>query len=642
MSVYSLKTALNTSLGELVCKLSGEDSEACRLVQDNIPQATEVQEFLEPQQIEDSQLSKIIKSRLDRLNRERNFGLLSVGDPDYLFSEFLERGQRCSDAVCLLERGFWFEDLIEKIKNRPTKEFPEVLRRLSKKLRLRVDKEPGERHDRWIDKDKPDKKVAEVLEDPVIKEKLDELRKRVNEETNESEKRRKGIIYIPFATGFLVGKNYLMTNFHVFNDLNKEEINNFVAKFRYERNALGENVNPIKYQLNPEVCISNEELDFTIVGVKAREDYQKDRLNFSEAGENFGWLPMLADPTLVAPPIKKKQLDNFLNTIKHSSYNQISRTDFAGEPVFIIQHPRGTRKRIVLFNNSIQQMYQKFFKYEADTDFGSSGSLVVNQRWQLVGLHHSMLAKLDIKGDQQLEVQGNLGTRMCAIVDFLKANKHNRVAQELLGNPRYVVESNKIPLKGTINILVGHQRQNAPSLEHATKEVDIAQFLLERISAYAEQSIPVKDILSESKTCYETGLESLSSLQNYQNGDIAVDIRTNVHPEISTPSTRVTIYYGENRPELKAYADIVLSKMKVTGIIQPVKAETDPSLKFCDVVNMPALVITFDFDGVSFEQVKQRIFPPPQWQMYSVPLYLMVANALKAWVKVISPIGWIN
>jgi endonuclease G len=70
-------------------------------------------------------------------------------------------------------------------------------------------------------------------------------------------------------------------------------------------------------------------------------------------------------------------------------------------------------------------LYQRFLQYDTDVSFGSSGAPIFNQKWQLVGLHHSTIAKLAL--DREPEIVGNLGTRMCAIVDFLEKNKENKV-----------------------------------------------------------------------------------------------------------------------------------------------------------------------------------------------------------------------
>lgn len=651
MNTYSLKTATGLAR-EILCNVYGSDSSICKYATDNFPEITEVANFPESdenQPLSQDELYSIAYARFKRLKSARNSGLLSVGDPDYLFSEFLGRGLRCSDSVCLLVRGFQLEELIEKIKDRPTKDIPEILRWLSWKLgrysELNPEKEPGGRQDRWIDVNNPDKKVSEALEDPAIKEALAELQKQIREKPNEEERRREATVYVPFATGFLVGKNYLMTNFHVLNEKNQEEINNFLACFRYERDVLGENVKCVQYELDSEICISDKFLDFSIVGVKPKESYEKDGLSFPEAGDNFGWLPMLANPTLIAPPIKREQLSESEQELRR----QIPRSGLEGEPVFIIQHPGGGRKRIVLFNNSVQEVYQKFLQYKADASTGSSGSPQFNMKWQLVGLHHSTIAKLAV--DQEPEILGNLGTRMCAIVDFLEKNKDNKVAQALLANNRYVVKTDDTPVKGKIYLLSGYRRPlgEVPNLEHANQEVELARFLLEKILADREPSIPMEN-LSKTGGSYENSLKELANREDYESGDIAVDIRINFYPEALEKALKVKIYYAEDKPKLKTYADALLSRMRseagsmiATGNIQPVIEESDDlSFQFCTIINVPAFIIQLDFYGKNATQIITEI-ENLQPQVQQLELKTPVINALKALVKMISPIGfWIG
>ncbi|HEY9697641.1 MAG TPA: serine protease [Trichocoleus sp.] len=639
VEIFTLKTSGNWATKEQICQaLPG--SELCEIATDGFPEVTEFQGFSEPLQLEEPELLKIIESRLDRLDKALSSGLLSVGDPDYLFSEFLGRGLRCSDAVCLLVRGLQLEELIDTIKDHRTKDIPEILRWLSRKLKLLSIKEPGGSLDRWIDKSNPNKKVADVLEDPVVKEELSDLRKRISEQPNEKERLREATIYIPFATGFLVGKNYLTTNFHVFNDKNKKEINKFLAYFRYEINPLGEEVTPIVYELDSRACISDKFLDFTIVKVKPNENYEEDGLGFPEAGDNFGWFPMFSDPTLIAPPIKQEAL-------LENDRPRISGVGLRGEPAFVIQHPGGGRKRIVLFNNSVQEVYQKFLAYETDVSFCSSGSAICNEKWQLVGLHHSTIAKLAV--GQEFEIQGNLGTRMCAIVDFLEKNKENEVAQDLLANNRYVVKTGDVPVKGKIYLLSGYQRPigEVPSPEQVNQEVELAKFLLEKVWESSEKSLPMENVL-ETAGSYENGLKALMQREDYQSGDIAVEIRINLYPEALKRSTQVKVYYAEDKPKLKAYADALLNQMRSkakgkieTGNLQAVVKESiDSSFQFCTAINVPAFLISLDFYGQDFDQIERTIDPGPQSQ--ELPLKNPIVDSLKSLVKIISPIGFLR
>lgn len=56
--------------------------------------------------------------------------------------------------------------------------------------------------------------------------------------------------------------------------------------------------------------------------------------------------------------------------------------------VIIVQHPRGLPKKIALAHNLVRFVDDDVVQYWTDTDSGSSGAPVFNERWELVALHH--------------------------------------------------------------------------------------------------------------------------------------------------------------------------------------------------------------------------------------------------------------
>ena len=54
----------------------------------------------------------------------------------------------------------------------------------------------------------------------------------------------------------------------------------------------------------------------------------------------------------------------------------------------IIQHPGGRAQQVVLRNNVLLANPKPWLHYASDTEAGSSGAPVFNDRWQLVGVHH--------------------------------------------------------------------------------------------------------------------------------------------------------------------------------------------------------------------------------------------------------------
>lgn len=59
-----------------------------------------------------------------------------------------------------------------------------------------------------------------------------------------------------------------------------------------------------------------------------------------------------------------------------------------GDRVNIIQHPYGGPKRIGLVHNEVRHVGDTYIQYLTDTDHGSSGSPVFNERWDVVALHY--------------------------------------------------------------------------------------------------------------------------------------------------------------------------------------------------------------------------------------------------------------
>jgi len=60
----------------------------------------------------------------------------------------------------------------------------------------------------------------------------------------------------------------------------------------------------------------------------------------------------------------------------------------AEDRVYIIQHPNGGVKKIGMIHNVVRFVDDNVVQYWTDTEGGSSGSPVFNEKWELVALHH--------------------------------------------------------------------------------------------------------------------------------------------------------------------------------------------------------------------------------------------------------------
>ena len=176
------------------------------------------------------------------------------------------------------------------------------------------------------------------------------------------------------GTGFMVGPGLLMTNQHV-----------LTSGRRAARGGgggggggggFGAPRAPQEFALEPDrFFLADEDLDFALVAVAGTSA-------IGISLDSYGWLPLIEAQGKIA----------------------ISDKDH----INIIQHPRGEEKQVVLRNNRVldmrtgddpaNQAIGSFLHYEADTDKGSSGSPVLSDTWQVIGLHHSGVPALHDKG----------------------------------------------------------------------------------------------------------------------------------------------------------------------------------------------------------------------------------------------------
>lgn len=189
-------------------------------------------------------------------------------------------------------------------------------------------------------------------------------------------------IPIGFGTGALVGDGLLVTNNHVL-EMANEARRSFV-EFDFEYDALYRPKQTFHFGLDPDALfVTHRALDFTFVAVRALDAN-------GHPLSKFGFIRMIED----------------------------TGKALIGEPVSIIQHPRGGLKQVALRDSRIIGLAPNeqgaFLHYTTDTEPGSSGSPVVNDQWQMVALHHAGVPGSD--GDWV----ANEGTRVSQIFEHLR------------------------------------------------------------------------------------------------------------------------------------------------------------------------------------------------------------------------------
>ncbi len=168
---------------------------------------------------------------------------------------------------------------------------------------------------------------------------------------------------IGYGTGFMVSPRLLLTNNHVLETAASAQ--HSLVEFDYQNDRAGRPLPVVGFKLEPGTFfMTNKELDFSLVAVSET----------SLGGavlQRYGWNRLIAD--------QGKALK--------------------GEPLNIIQHPRGDAKQIVLRSNELVDLFDQYAHYVTDTEPGSSGSPVFNDQWEVVALHHSAVPKIDAQGN---------------------------------------------------------------------------------------------------------------------------------------------------------------------------------------------------------------------------------------------------
>jgi hypothetical protein len=161
------------------------------------------------------------------------------------------------------------------------------------------------------------------------------------------------------GTGFLVAPGILLTNHHVLPDRATAADARALANFEAEPpdDPAGR---PADVPLRPDTLfVSNAELDFAFCAVEGLDHLGVIRPGRTSLG--------------------------------------VLRRDF----VNIIQHPRGRPKEVALQDNQVVKADPVVLHYSCDTEPGSSGSPVLDNRWRLVALHHASVVAEESRGGRR-------------------------------------------------------------------------------------------------------------------------------------------------------------------------------------------------------------------------------------------------
>lgn len=185
------------------------------------------------------------------------------------------------------------------------------------------------------------------------------------------------------GSGFRIGPGLILTNHHVLHlppDLGGARATGVTAEFLYEDDGAGGVRTAVPVACDVASIQANADDDWGVISVAAG------------AQLDDAW-PVLSLKDAVDPVI--------------------------GSPAYIVQHPKGTRKRLGYVRNQVSAFDERTVHYLTDTQEGSSGSPVFDAAGQLIALHHAGGRPQEVVGTPP--VKKNEGIRIARVVSGLEA-----------------------------------------------------------------------------------------------------------------------------------------------------------------------------------------------------------------------------
>ena len=187
----------------------------------------------------------------------------------------------------------------------------------------------------------------------------------------------------PLGTGFLLGPDIVMTNWHVMRGAitGGGTPDRFTARFDYKKQTDGTVTTGPTYKVK-EIIDSSPPTDWELKPAGERTEPNPDQLDYAlirldgAPGDESIQYGESADP--------RAPLRGWIE------WPQTESDDFESNKVlFVVQHPKGRTMKVTA--NTVEGVNENGTRvtYLNDTQEGSSGSPCFNANWELVALHHS-------------------------------------------------------------------------------------------------------------------------------------------------------------------------------------------------------------------------------------------------------------
>ncbi len=181
------------------------------------------------------------------------------------------------------------------------------------------------------------------------------------------------------GTGFLVGPNTVITNYHVIEAVAKAQKPTEALSCRFD------------FKVHPDGASINEGVDVPVAKLVAWSPYDpvdlKDQGGVPDPGNlDYAILELAGEPGNA--PVGGAKDGNPRRWIGLPSAPPAFKK---GDPLFIVQHPQKRPMKLALDTDAIigVQGEGRRVRYSTNTEKGSSGSPCFDQNWNLVALHHS-------------------------------------------------------------------------------------------------------------------------------------------------------------------------------------------------------------------------------------------------------------
>ncbi|MBW4429964.1 MAG: serine protease [Nostoc desertorum CM1-VF14] len=515
---------------------------------------------LEPTRLSGSKLATLLIKRLERRKKRISTSVQVFNENDLLPFSFFETGLQSGKSVCC------------------------IVRRITKLDDL----------NRLID----GAKQNSILQATLLKwYGIDPVKEPENFKT------KAPTVDLPYASGFLVGGDYLLTNRHVVGE--KNLLPEFCAVFKYEADFHRQESGPEllakldKYKFVPDFWItsSNTDLDYLLLklspldGESVKVKFGAVNLAKTLEGEV---VPGISIQTLANDLALKDDLETTMPTI----LTDIETKNFiAADPIHMIQHPGGRPKEVVVFNNRLVNVYENFIEYETDAEPGSSGSPLFNTDWQVVGIHQAALID---ENSPERKVKGYLGIRIdCILADLQEQSSSNSELLEFLEN---YIERTAPRTQAQVFILAGRRRSflgNDAVLEQESME-NLRQLINQEMNRLAPHvrfvAIPGNPEKPQSEAL-NLAVQLINQQRNpEQQGELAIELLIN-RSEIATSKNRsIKLYYSAANARAQQLALCLQTVLKEDNPLFSISALPDSytitrRLGFCRNVNLPAVVI---------------------------------------------------